>query len=209
MIVTDLNALASPRVVGRPNRDGGQAEAARRILEVAAPMFYGQGLRAVSADAVIDAAGVTKATFYRHYPSKDDLVVAYLRTVSDAERHVLNEWRSQHPGDPSRVLERYARAVGTQARGPEFRGCPFLNAIAAYPEREHPVRVAAEEHRAWLRSCATDLLTEMGARHAGLVSVQLVMLRDGAMATGEDVPPRRVTQALLSAGSALLRAARA
>ncbi|MBO1753417.1 TetR/AcrR family transcriptional regulator [Actinotalea sp. BY-33] len=207
MIVTDLGSLTSPRVVGRPTRDGGQAEAARRILDVAAPMFYGQGVRAISADAVIEAARVTKATFYRHYPTKDDLVVAYLHDVSDAERRALQHWRSQHPRDPARVLERYARTVGTQACGPEFRGCPFLNAIAAHPDPTHPVRIAAEEHRAWLRSYATDLLTEMGVRDAGLVSVQLVMLRDGAMATGDDVQPGRVTQALLRAGAAVVRGA--
>ncbi|MHA3946251.1 helix-turn-helix domain-containing protein [Cellulomonas bogoriensis] len=53
------------------------------------PRFYVEGIRAVSADAVIAAAGVTKATFYRHFPTKDDLVVAYLRTVAAAEQHAV------------------------------------------------------------------------------------------------------------------------
>lgn len=207
MTVTGVSILDSSLVVGRPTRDGAQAEAARRILAAAAPLFYGQGIRAVAADAVIAAAGVTKATFYRHFPTKDDLVVAYLRAVSAAERAAVEGWRSELGDRPAEVLVRYARVLGTQACGPDFRGCPFLNALAAYPEPSHPVRVAAEEHRTWLRAQAAELLDLMGVRAAGAVAVQLVMLRDGAMAAGDGVPGAQVEEALVTAGTAVVRAA--
>ncbi|MCL3859752.1 TetR/AcrR family transcriptional regulator [Actinotalea sp. K2] len=204
---TDLVAQELALVVGRPTRHGGQAEAARRILEVAAPLFYGHGIRAVSADLVIEAAGVTKATFYRHFPTKDELVVAYLSAVSEAEQRELGRWRAASPDRPGEVLERYARALGAQACGAAFRGCPFLNAMAEYPEVEHPVQVAVERHRSWLRGAAADLLGQLGVREPDLVALELVMLRDGAMAAGSGVPAAQVEAALVRAGTAIVRSA--
>lgn len=203
--VVDLALRPSAPVVGRPTRDGAQAEAARRILDAAAPLFYGQGIRAVSADAIIDAAGVTKATFYRHFPTKDDLVVAYLTAVSAAERDVVTQWRSEHAGRPGDVLVRYAQTLGRDACGPGFHGCPFLNALAEYPDAGHPVRVAAQTHRRWLRDTAAELLTELGVADPSAVALELLMLRDGAMAAGDDVPGAQVSEALLRAGRAIVR----
>ncbi|RYV52284.1 TetR/AcrR family transcriptional regulator [Pengzhenrongella frigida] len=205
--VEGLSARTSSPVVGRPTRQGGQAEAARRILDAAGPLFYGQGIRAVSADAVIDAAGVTKTTFYRHFPTKDDLVVAYLSAVSAAEQRAVADWRAAYAGRPVEVLRIYARTLGEEACGAGFRGCPFLNAVAEYPDDAHPVHVAVERHRTWLRGAAREVLEQMGVEDPDLTAVELVMVRDGAMAAGRGVPATRVTAALLRAGTAIVRAA--
>jgi len=197
----------SPPVVGRPTRDGGQSEVARRILDAAAPRFYLEGIRAVSADAVMAEAGVTKVTFYRHFPTKDHLVEAYLETVAAAERHAVLTWRAEHAGDPTAVLGAYADQLAAQVcGGAAFRGCPFLNAAAEYPDVAHPVRAVAERHRAWLRRVAEELVAELGLAEPRTVAVQLVMLRDGAMATGSGVEPAEVGRALRRAGLAVLRA---
>jgi AcrR family transcriptional regulator len=193
-------------VVGRPTRDGGQSDVARRILEVAAPRFYLEGIRAVSADTVIAQAGVSKVTFYRHFPTKDHLVEAYLETVAAAERDAVRTWRAGHPGDPAAVLVAYADQLATQACGPGFRGCPFLNAAAEYPDVAHPVRAVAERHRDWLRRTAEALLAELGAREPRVAAVQLVLLRDGAMAAGPGVTPDELARALRRAGAAVVRA---
>ncbi|GAA4627978.1 TetR/AcrR family transcriptional regulator [Cellulomonas oligotrophica] len=200
-----LDHPAAP-VVGRPRRDGGQSDTARRILAAAGPRFYREGIRAVSADAVMADAGVTKATFYRHFPTKDDLVAAYLGTVAAAERAAVEDWRA-HLG-PGRVLEAYAEHLAAQACGEGFRGCPFLNAVAEYPDPQHAVRRVAEDHRAWLRATAAELLAALGVRGASDVAVQLVMLRDGAMAAGPGVDPATVGRALRTAGEAVVRGAR-
>jgi AcrR family transcriptional regulator len=193
--------------VGRPRRDGGQSEAARRILAVAGPRFYREGIRAVSADAVMADAQVTKATFYRHFPTKDDLVAAYLATVAAAERAAVEAWRATLP--PQDVLTAYADRLAAQACGEGFRGCPFLNAVAEYPDPDHPVRRVADDHRAWLRATAADLLRAMGVPGAPEVAVQLVMLRDGAMVAGPAVGADTVARTLLDAGRTLVAHARA
>ncbi len=191
-------------LVGRPTRDGTQAPAARRVLDAAAPLFYGRGVRAVSADAVIEAAGVTKTTFYRHFPTKDDLVVAYLAAVSEAERQTVGRWRDEASGRPGEVLLRYARTLAQGSGGAGFRGCPFLNALAAHPEPDHPVHRAAQQHRRWLRQELASLLTELGCVRPDRVALELVMLRDGAMTAAEDVAPDALGAALVHAGRAVL-----
>lgn len=203
-----LDALADPAapVVGHPRRDGGQSEAARRILAAAAPRFYLDGIRAVSADAVMADAEVTKATFYRHFPTKDHLVAAYLATMSAAEQHAVSTWRAQHPGDPGAVLSHYADTLAAQACGAGFRGCPFLNALAEYPEAENPVRTVVDGHRRWMLGTTTELLTELGLTDPRSTALALVMLRDGAMVA--DAAPEQVGAALTSAGAVLVHAAR-
>ncbi|MBO3102531.1 TetR/AcrR family transcriptional regulator [Cellulomonas fengjieae] len=198
--------LSAP-VIGRPTRDGGQSEVARRILAAAAPRFYLEGIRAVSADAVMADAGVTKVTFYRHFPTKDRLVEAYLETVAAAERQAVTRWRTEHPDDPRSVLAAYAAQLEAQLCGDGFRGCPFLNAAAEYPEVTHPVRAVAERHREWLRGVAEELAADLGVADPHSVAAQLVLLRDGAMSTGVGVEPAEVGQALRRAGLAVLHAA--
>ncbi|AEE44550.1 TetR/AcrR family transcriptional regulator [Cellulomonas fimi] len=202
-------ALEDPTapVVGRPRRDGGQSEAARRILAAAGPRFYREGIRAVSADAVMADAQVTKATFYRHFPTKDDLVAAYLATVAAAERAAVEGWRAALP--PQDVLTAYGDHLAAQTCGEGFRGCPFLNAVAEYPDPEHPVRRVADDHRAWLRTTAGELLRAMDVPRPDEVAVQLVMLRDGAMVAGPAVGPDVVARTLHDAGRTLVEHARA
>ena len=110
-----------------------------RILAAADEYFYAEGIRAVSADRLIVEAGVSKVTFYRHFPSKDDLVLAYLEGRSALERHALEQFRTQ-AGDACETLVAIARAIAGSSCSLGFRGCPFINAAAEYAEPAHPVR---------------------------------------------------------------------
>lgn len=184
---------------------------AARVLAAASRLFYAEGIRAVSADRVIAAAEVSKVTFYRHYPTKDALVVAYLEAVGAAERAALETVRAAHPDDPAAVLRGYAEGLGTQSCTAGFRGCPFINAAAEYADPAHPVRLVVAEHRRWLVGTATELLAGLGVPEAQAVAEDLVMLRDGAMVAGyvggED-RARLVAATLWHAGSAIVAAHR-
>ena len=109
-----------------------------RILDAAAVLFYTEGIRAVSADRIIAAAGTTKVTFYRHFRTKEDLVVAYLQAQSARIRAAAE----QLSGDPCAGLLQLAEAMGAETCVPGFRGCPFINAAAEYPDAGSPVRAA-------------------------------------------------------------------
>ena len=172
-----------------------------RILRRASSLFYTEGVRAVSADKIIAAAGTTKVTFYRHFRSKDDLVVAYLQEQSAGMR----ERAAALDPDACTGLRQLAEAMGAEACTPGFRGCPFINAAAEYPDPDHPVRAVVAEHRHWLHSLVAGRLARLGVQDADRLADQLLMLRDGAMVHGYVEDGTAVGPALTAAGEALIR----
>ena len=179
-----------------------------RILDAATELFYSQGIRAVSADKIIERAGITKVTFYRHFRTKDTLVVAYLDRQATWERKALDGVRAA-TGDDAEALRRFARAVGTETCRPGFRGCSFINAAAEYADPDSPVRKIVAEHRAWYRQTFAAMAGQLGVTDAEQAADELMMLRDGAMLTGYLDDPSRVGIALERAIFAVVDAARA
>ncbi|MFI5777709.1 TetR/AcrR family transcriptional regulator [Nocardia sp. NPDC051570] len=155
---------------------------AQRLLETASHLFYTEGIQAVGVERLIAEAGVTKATFYRHYPSKDDLVVAYLGRKDQGTRTALLGAAGDLP--PRDGLYALFTAITAHSCGPGFRGCPFINAASEYPNPDHPVRRAAATHRAWLHATLSEFLTATGHPEPDLAAQQLVFLRDGILVGG-------------------------
>lgn len=177
---------------------------AARILEAGTRLFYASGIRAVSADRIIADAGITKVTFYRHFPTKDDLVVAYLQVVAAAERAAVDAVRTAHPGDPGAALRELADVIGRGTCEPGFRGCAFINAAAEYADPEHPVRQVVAAHRAWFLDAVRALLAELGVDGPDEVAEELLMLRDGAMVAGYLGDPESAARALARAAAAVV-----
>ncbi|MCC3296328.1 TetR/AcrR family transcriptional regulator [Arthrobacter sp. zg-Y916] len=184
-----------------PTPPAGTPPVRDRILAAAGELFYAEGIRAVSADKIIAAASTTKVTFYRYFPTKDDLVAGYL----DAQSDRIREAAARLPADPCQALAALADAMGTEACRPGFRGCPFINAAAEYPAADHPVRAAVERHRNWFHGLVADLAARLGAEDPQQAADQLVMLRDGAMVHGYVSDPTGVGPSLLQAGRAVLQ----
>jgi AcrR family transcriptional regulator len=156
----------------------------RDILLTASRLFYAHGIHAVSADRILAAAAISKVTFYRHFATKDDLVVAYLENLSARERQVTDAAMDRFSDEPHALVTWFARAVGAQSCRPGFRGCAFINAASEYPDAASPVRRAVGEHRAWFRSVLVDVATRLGAERPDAVADQLVVLRDGLLVSG-------------------------
>ncbi len=176
-----------------------------RILDAAAQHYYSEGIRAVSADKLIAAAHVSKVTFYRYFPTKNDLVAAYLALRSQEEQSVVGAKRAELADDPAAVLLWYAGLVGQVATSPGFRGCPFINAAAELPESTHPGRIVIAAHRSWLISQAAELLTALDVADAEIKAEQLMMLRDGAMVSGYlSHAPEQVSSALAAGARAII-----
>ena len=157
--------------------------ARERLLTTATRVFYKEGVRSVSVDQVIEAASVTRSTFYRHFPSKDHLVAACLAKWDD-------EIRAGYAGvaaredDPAQLLRLMMGAIGDELCNPGFRGCPFINAAAEFPDPESLVHQAVLGHRSWFRSMVLDLLTRAGAADPNQAARTMILLRDGAMVGG-------------------------
>jgi AcrR family transcriptional regulator len=171
-----------------------------RILNTAFRLFYAHGLRAVGVDTIIAEAGVAKATFYRHFPGKDDLIVAYLDTVDQVwsgQLHAAAEAAGPAPADQ---LVGLFDALGTACRREGYRGCAFINAAAeAAPGSAVHDRTVAHKHTvlAWIG----DLARSAGARHPELLARSLTLLLDGGLASGAlDADPEAAEAARATAG---------
>ncbi|MFE5291670.1 TetR/AcrR family transcriptional regulator [Isoptericola sp. NPDC056618] len=191
-----------------PERSPGRGRVRERILEEGSRLFYADGVRAVSADKVIAAAGVSKVTFYRHFPTKDDLAVAYLQAIADEERALLERLRRDHAGDPAAALAALAEALGAVAGSAQFRGCAFVNAGAEYADAAHPVRRIVADHRARYAGFFAGVARDAGADDPQAMAAELMMLRDGAMVCGDVDDARAVAPRLASAFAAVLAAHR-
>lgn len=172
--------MASPTssTTAEPRR----SEARERLLATAIEIFYADGIRTVGVDRIIAEAGVTKATFYRHFPSKEDLVLAYLRTAHIAIRAEL-EARSQD-AEPFDLLRAIAGGVAQDVCRPGFRGCAFINAGAEYADPTSPVRQLVDEHRAWFQQLLVSTFQAAGHGDPGAPADHFALLRDGAMVRG-------------------------
>lgn len=184
--------------IPRPSVSLPTAPAKLRILETANQLFYDDGIRTVGVDRLISASSVTKATFYKHYGSKDRLIVDYV-----AYRHRLfAEWLSDlvsQDADPGVVLHALQDEITSAIASPGFRGCPFINAATEFPDAPHPVRRAVEEHREWYIDILEQLLRRMGHPLSGDAADDLMLARDGAMTGGYAGDPIASATALVRA----------
>jgi AcrR family transcriptional regulator len=182
----------------------GRPSAARaRLLGTASRIFYAEGLHSVGVDRIITEADTTRATFYRHFPGKDDLVVAYLAEADRVLRDRCAAARAS-TGSAAEALRVIAADIAADIRRGGFRGCAFLNAAAEYPDRAHPVHCQVLAHREWFLGAVTDLLGEVGDGPAAPAARHFVMLRDGAMVAGCLSDPDAVCTTFLDGVEGLL-----
>jgi AcrR family transcriptional regulator len=127
----------SSETLGAPELAAEKPPAPRdRILQVAGRLFYREGYRAVGIDRVIAEADVAKATFYKHFPSKDDLIVAWIAKAEDGSQSFLP------PEDGPDPLTAYARAMLAIARTGGCMGCTYQGTAAEFHNPEHPAHAA-------------------------------------------------------------------
>lgn len=179
------------------------SEARSRLLRTAGELFYAEGLHSVGVDRIISSAPVTRATFYRHFPSKDDLVVAYLTGADEAIRAQVDAVRAEGSA-PDDVLRGVARSITDSIRSAGFRGCAFLNAAAEYPDPQHPVHQAVLNHRDWFLAAVTELFADADELDPEPAARHFVMLRDGAMTAGCLTDPEPVCDTFLRGVEGLL-----
>jgi AcrR family transcriptional regulator len=161
----------------------GASLARERLLATASDLFYREGIHAVGVDRIIAEAGITRATFYRHFPGKEDLVEAYLG-VEDAGIRGAFTAAGEATSDPRELLALVIEGLADDVARHHTRGCPFINAAAEYPQPGSAVRERIADHRAWFRGALEGLLTAAGAPQPDLAAGQLVLLRDAAMVGG-------------------------
>lgn len=180
------------------------SEARERLLHTATAIFYAAGIHAVGVERIVAESKVTRATFYRHFPSKEDLVVAYLERLHEHFRGRYD--RAVASGRPAAdILREIARQIVDDLHAPGFRGCAFINAAAEYPDADHPVHRAVLAHRQWFLGAVTDLVARTSDAPPEGAARHFVMLRDGVMAGGCLGDPAEAGETFLRGIDGLLR----
>lgn len=189
----------------RTEIEGRPSEARDRLLSTASRIFYAEGIHSVGVDRIIAEARVTRATFYRHFPGKEDLVLAYLR---EADRALRDQAETAIAGNrpAADALRAIAAGIAQGIQSPGFRGCAFLNAVAEYSDPGNPVHQAVLAHRQWFLDTVTTLLTRIREASAEPAARQFVMLRDGAMAAGCLFDPALICETFLRGVDGLVQA---
>lgn len=155
-----------------------------RIVDAAAKLFYGEGIRSVSVDAVAEKAGVTKRTLYYHFDSKDDLIAAYLDARDQPNLELFTRWFAHAKGPLPAKIEWIFTNLARSARHPKWKGCGFLRTaaeLAATPG--HPAIKVGARHKAAVEAWLAHVIAADGKKEAQELARQIVILMDGAFST--------------------------
>ncbi|MBZ6077930.1 TetR/AcrR family transcriptional regulator [Microvirga puerhi] len=154
-----------------------------RIISAAIKLFYGEGIRSVSMDAVAEKAGVTKRTLYYHFESKDELIAAYLTARDQPNLALFQRWFAETDGGLARKVQSIFQNLARSARHPKWKGCGFLRTSAELANMPgHPAMKIGAAHKkkfeAWLR----DTFEVEGIANSLSLARQIILLLDGSFA---------------------------
>jgi AcrR family transcriptional regulator len=150
-----------------------------KLFQTAARLFYQHGYRAIGVDTIAAESGIGKMTLYRHYPSKDELIVAFLRE-SNREFWEYFELSTKDAPTARGKLLAFFKALQSYVISPACYGCPFINVATEFPETDYVGHRVAFEHKQSVRARFTQLAQEGGARQPEALANALLLLMDGA-----------------------------
>jgi len=174
--------------MGAPEAAAGARPTAReRILETAYELFSRHGTRAVGVDRIIAECGIAKMTLYRNFPSKDDLILAFLEERDARWTRAWLQAEAEARGDtPARRLLAIFDTFESWFARKDFEGCSFINVMLEVVEPEHPVRIATVRHLESIRGFVAGLAEQAGIEDTDAFARQWHILMKGSIvAAGE------------------------
>lgn len=155
-----------------------------RIVNAAAKLFYGKGIRAVSVDAVAEKAGVTKRTLYYHFDSKDDLITAYLEGRDQPNLALFQKWYAAANGGLGEKVKAIFDELAKAASHPKWKGCGFLRTAAELADMPgHPAVKAGIVHKQRVEDWLSETFEVDGVSDSRTLARQVMLLLDGGFAT--------------------------
>ena len=184
------------------------ADVRERILGTASELFYKEGTRAVGVDLIVARSGVAKTSLYRHFPTKDDLIEAFLRREDEDFWQHWDRVSGAHPDRPSDELDAQLQWIGDRIARAGYRGCPQINIAAEYSDEKHPARKVAVAHKAELRRRLGVIARAMALPDPDHFALEMAIVIDGALSSGKALHGEGPARFLKSIACALLLAAR-
>lgn len=161
------------------------------LLEAACQLFYTQGIRGTSVDAILDRAGVARQSLYQHFESKDGLVAAFLNVRDERWCGWMNDFVAAASDDPLERVYAIYDFLADWFTQSDFSGCAFINTAAEYGNPEHPFHVLSSRHKARVRGDIERLCQEAGLPDHKALARQLALLMEGAIVTEQVSPGSR------------------
>jgi AcrR family transcriptional regulator len=154
-----------------------------RIIAAASKLFYSEGIRGVSVDAVAEKAGVTKRTLYYHFRSKDDLVAAYLAARDQPNLALFRQWFGAAKGGLAAKVQSIFENLARSARHPKWKGCGFLRTSAELANLPgHPAIKIGAAHKKKFEDWLRIIFETEGIHEGSQLARQIVLLLDGSFA---------------------------
>jgi len=176
-----------------------------KVFDVAADLFYREGIRAVGVETIVNRAGVAKISLYRSFASKDDLIVAYLEDRNAGYWRDVDRMMARRPAEPRAQLRALIRHIADRATTPGYRGCPFINYAAEFPDPSHPGHRVVAANKLEMRQRLAGLAKAMGASQPARLADALFLLIEGAYAGSQTLGgPDGPAAALPHASDALI-----
>jgi AcrR family transcriptional regulator len=172
-----------------------------KIFEVAADLFYRKGIRAIGVETIVKQAGVAKISLYRNFPSKDDLIVTYLSERNDSFWRQWDERFGRYDNDAPAQLRAIMSYLAHRTTQPGYRGCPFINYCAEFPDASHPGHHVVEANKREMRRRLLDIAGALGVARPKQLADGLLLLVEGTYAISQTLGGRK------GPGSAIVKAA--
>jgi AcrR family transcriptional regulator len=179
-------------------------DARNRLVAAAEDLFYAEGIHAVGVEQLLSSSGVGRASFYRHFASKGDLVVAAIRSHGARWRRWLADEVAARGGAPLTVFD----ALADRFASTGFRGCAAINAMVEAADPDSPAHRAAVEHKQSVIDYLDGLLSAAGYGDHAALAEKLMLLVDGATVTALRRRDRSAAQDARAVAEALLVSSR-
>lgn len=153
------------------------------LVQKALKAFYRNGFHATGMDMLVTETGVSKTSMYKHFRTKEDLILAALRLRDEQFRNSLYRRMDELGATPREKLIAMFDALDEWFTEEGFRGCMFIKASAEYQEADHPIHAQSAEHKRLLYTYVHKLTRDAGASDPATLARQLLILKEGAIVT--------------------------
>ena len=153
------------------------------LVQRAFKIFYENGFHATGMDMLVKQTGVSKTAMYKHFRTKEDLILAVLRLRDEQFRNWFTRRVEELADTPEEQLLACFEALGEWLAQKDFKGCMFIKASAEFQEDSHPLKAASAEHKRLLFTFLRNIASRTAARDPDLLARQLLILKEGAIVT--------------------------
>lgn len=153
------------------------------LVQKALAAFYRNGFHATGMDMLAAETGISKTSMYKHFRTKEELILAVLRLRDENFRNWMYRRIEEIAETPHDQLIALFDALEEWFLEPGFRGCMFIKASSEYQDCEHPIHRQSADHKRMLETYVIGLAQKAGYRDPASIARQLLLLKEGAIVT--------------------------